>query len=166
MVCEQCRAERLVAFSCKARSCPSCNARRMEDAADHLVRNVFPVVRVRQWVLSLPRNLRFLAAREPNVASRLLEIFTRTLFAWQRRAARRTGVADPRTTGVTAVQRFGGAGLGLTEAALMEYCRGQFTGYKKPKFIEFRDELPKTNVGKILRRELRDAAPVALSSSA
>ncbi|MFX5506270.1 hypothetical protein ABTD43_19990, partial [Acinetobacter baumannii] len=32
----------------------------------------------------------------------------------------------------------------------------QFTGYKKPKYIEFRDELPKTNVGKILRRELRD----------
>ena len=45
----------------------------------------------------------------------------------------------------------------LTEAALMEYCREQFTGYKKPKFIEFREQLPKSNVGKILRRELRDA---------
>jgi long-chain acyl-CoA synthetase len=44
----------------------------------------------------------------------------------------------------------------LTESALMEYCKGQFTGYKKPKYIEFRDELPKTNVGKILRRALRD----------
>jgi long-chain acyl-CoA synthetase len=44
----------------------------------------------------------------------------------------------------------------LTEAALMEYCKAQFTGYKKPKYIEFRDELPKTNVGKILRRALRD----------
>ena len=44
----------------------------------------------------------------------------------------------------------------LTEAALMDYCKQQFTGYKKPKFIEFRDELPKTNVGKILRRALRD----------
>jgi long-chain acyl-CoA synthetase len=44
----------------------------------------------------------------------------------------------------------------LTEAVLMEYCKGQFTGYKKPKYIEFRDELPKTNVGKILRRALRD----------
>jgi long-chain acyl-CoA synthetase len=44
----------------------------------------------------------------------------------------------------------------LTEAALMEYCKGQFTAYKKPKYIEFRDELPKTNVGKILRRALRD----------
>jgi long-chain acyl-CoA synthetase len=45
----------------------------------------------------------------------------------------------------------------LTEAELQEFFKQQFTGYKKPKFIEFRDELPKSNVGKILRRELRDA---------
>ena len=44
----------------------------------------------------------------------------------------------------------------LTKEALAEYCRREFTGYKRPKYIEFRDELPKTNVGKILRRELRD----------
>ena len=44
----------------------------------------------------------------------------------------------------------------LTKEALAEYCARQFTGYKRPKYIEFRDELPKTNVGKILRRELRD----------
>jgi long-chain acyl-CoA synthetase len=46
----------------------------------------------------------------------------------------------------------------LTEAALKDFCRGQLTGYKVPKHIEFRDELPKTNVGKILRRELRGSA--------
>jgi long-chain acyl-CoA synthetase len=44
----------------------------------------------------------------------------------------------------------------LTADALMAYCKEQLTGYKKPKYIEFRDELPKTNVGKILRRMLRD----------
>ena len=44
----------------------------------------------------------------------------------------------------------------LTSEHLMEFCKSQFTAYKKPKYIEFRDELPKTNVGKILRRELRD----------
>ena len=44
----------------------------------------------------------------------------------------------------------------LTAEQLMVYCKEQFTGYKKPKHIEFRDELPKTNVGKILRRALRD----------
>jgi len=44
----------------------------------------------------------------------------------------------------------------LTVDQMMDYCKQQFTGYKKPKYIEFRMELPKTNVGKILRRELRD----------
>ncbi|MET0936144.1 MAG: AMP-binding protein [Luteibacter sp.] len=44
----------------------------------------------------------------------------------------------------------------LTEEALREFCRENLTGYKRPKQIEFRDALPKTNVGKILRRELRD----------
>jgi long-chain acyl-CoA synthetase len=45
----------------------------------------------------------------------------------------------------------------LTKEALAAWCAQQFTGYKRPKVIEFRDELPKTNVGKILRRELRDS---------
>ena len=44
----------------------------------------------------------------------------------------------------------------LTAEALLEHCRGQLTGYKVPRRVEFRDELPKTNVGKVLRRELRD----------
>lgn len=47
---------------------------------------------------------------------------------------------------------------GLGEAELMAYCREQLTGYKVPRHVEFRDELPKTNVGKILRRQLRDSA--------
>ncbi|WP_422125591.1 AMP-binding enzyme, partial [Vibrio breoganii] len=39
---------------------------------------------------------------------------------------------------------------------IKKHCRQHLTGYKIPKVIEFREELPKTNVGKILRRELRD----------
>jgi long-chain acyl-CoA synthetase len=46
----------------------------------------------------------------------------------------------------------------LAEEDLSRYCRDNFTAYKRPKYIEFRDELPKSNVGKILRRELRRAA--------
>ncbi len=45
----------------------------------------------------------------------------------------------------------------LTVEDVAEFCKQQLTGYKRPKYIEFRDELPKSNVGKILRRELRDA---------
>ena len=47
---------------------------------------------------------------------------------------------------------------GVTENELKEFCRERLTAYKVPKQFEFRDELPKTNVGKILRRELRDEA--------
>ena len=45
----------------------------------------------------------------------------------------------------------------LTEQDIIDHCRANLTGYKRPKMVEFRDELPKTNVGKILRRELRDS---------
>ncbi|GHC80027.1 long-chain-fatty-acid--CoA ligase [Limoniibacter endophyticus] len=44
----------------------------------------------------------------------------------------------------------------LTAADLLEFCKENLTGYKRPRHVEFRDELPKTNVGKILRRELRN----------
>ena len=43
----------------------------------------------------------------------------------------------------------------LSESDVMDYCRQNFTAYKRPRHVEFRDELPKSNVGKILRRELR-----------
>ncbi|MBB3002482.1 long-chain acyl-CoA synthetase [Paraburkholderia tropica] len=45
----------------------------------------------------------------------------------------------------------------LTADALIQYCRQQLTGYKVPRMVEFRDALPQSNIGKILRRELRDA---------
>ncbi|QKY05723.1 long-chain-fatty-acid--CoA ligase [Janthinobacterium lividum] len=49
----------------------------------------------------------------------------------------------------------------LTVEQIREHCKHELTAYKKPKYIEFRDELPKTNVGKILRRQLRDEKKVA-----
>ncbi|SFC57746.1 long-chain fatty acid--CoA ligase [Collimonas sp. OK412] len=54
----------------------------------------------------------------------------------------------------------------LTAEHLMAYCREQLTGYKRPKYIEFRTDLPKTNVGKILRRELRDEKPAEQKQAA
>jgi long-chain acyl-CoA synthetase len=47
----------------------------------------------------------------------------------------------------------------LTKEALIHFCRENLTGYKVPHLVEFREELPKTNVGKILRRALRDDSP-------
>ncbi|HKN78177.1 MAG TPA: AMP-binding protein, partial [Lysobacter sp.] len=47
----------------------------------------------------------------------------------------------------------------LTAEEVKAHARENLTGYKQPKYVEFRTELPKTNVGKILRRELRDPTP-------
>ena len=48
----------------------------------------------------------------------------------------------------------------LTAEKVLEQCKAELTGYKRPKYVEFRGELPKTNVGKILRRALRETKPV------
>jgi long-chain acyl-CoA synthetase len=53
----------------------------------------------------------------------------------------------------------------LTETQVKDYARTQLTGYKLPRHVEFRNELPKTNVGKILRRELRDQDPANTSAN-
>ena len=65
------------------------------------------------------------------------------------------GVADERSgeaVKIVVVKR----SPGLTEESLRAYCEEQLAGYKRPRYIEFARELPKTNVGKILRRELRE----------
>ena len=65
------------------------------------------------------------------------------------------GVDDEKTT--EAVKLFvvkSNPNLSIDE--VLDYCRDNFTGYKVPKHIEFIDELPKSNVGKVLRRLLRD----------
>jgi len=49
----------------------------------------------------------------------------------------------------------------LTEQDVLEHCRKELTGYKRPKYVEFRPDLPKTNVGKILRRALREEKKAA-----
>lgn len=65
------------------------------------------------------------------------------------------GVPDPNST--EAVKAFVvKKDASLTEEELKEWCKEELTGYKKPKHIEFIDELPKTNVGKILRRALKE----------
>ena len=65
------------------------------------------------------------------------------------------GVPDERSTEVVKVFIVA-KDKSLTKEEVIKYCKEQLTGYKIPKYVEFRDELPKTNVGKILRRSLRD----------
>ena len=54
----------------------------------------------------------------------------------------------------------------LTEDAVRQFCHDNLTGYKRPRVIEFRTELPKTPVGKVLRRELRDKPAIAAPAGA
>ena len=84
--CPECGHDFLVAFSCKGRGiCPSCNARRMAETAAHLVDHVFPPLPVRQWVLSVPKRLRYFLEREPAAASAVLHIFLRVVDAHLRK---------------------------------------------------------------------------------
>ncbi|GHY27860.1 Long-chain-fatty-acid--CoA ligase [Vibrio cholerae] len=54
----------------------------------------------------------------------------------------------------------------LTKDEVIAHCRKHLTGYKVPKLVEFRDDLPKTNVGKILRRVLREENDAQLAAKA
>ena len=70
---------------------------------------MFPAVPVRQWVLTLPMQLRFLLAWRPRLIGLTLTLFLRALFAWQRSCARRQGISKPLCGAVTCIQRFGPA---------------------------------------------------------
>jgi hypothetical protein len=107
--CSDCGHDFLIAFSCKGRGvCPSCNTRRMVEVAAHLVDHVFPLVPVRQWVLSLPRRLRFFVYRDAELAGRVLRVFLRAVEVRLRQTSP-GAPRDARFGGVTFVQRFGAA---------------------------------------------------------
>jgi len=83
-------------------------------SASHLVDRVIPIVPVRQWVLTLPYPLRYRCAWDPRLTTEILRAFLRSLFADQRRRARRVlGVQRGHNGSVTFIQRFGSA-LNLT----------------------------------------------------
>ncbi len=94
--------------SCVRGFCPSCGARRMAEAATHLVDEVFPKKPMRQWVLTFPFELRFLFAREPKIMGEVLSLVNKTLstFLIKTGLTRKSGA---RTGSVTFIQRFGGS---------------------------------------------------------
>lgn len=105
--CSGCGEDFLVAFSCKGRGiCPSCNARRMAATAAHLTDHVIPRVPVRQWVLSVPKRLRWHLHRDPEAASAVLRILVRAL---RRTVRERSPGAGPGAQfgAVTFLHRFG-----------------------------------------------------------
>ena len=78
--CETCAENFLVAYSCKGRGiCPSCNTKRMFETAAHLVEHRFPRVPVRQWVITLPKRLRYFLLRDSQLTGRVLQISLRVI---------------------------------------------------------------------------------------
>jgi DNA-directed RNA polymerase subunit RPC12/RpoP len=108
--CTGCGTDRVVAFSCKGRGfCPSCGGRRMTERAAHLIDHVLPRAPVRQWVLSLPFELRYRLAWDHRLCRAVLAVYTRALQGFYRRRASASCHRDGRTGTVTVIQRFGGA---------------------------------------------------------
>jgi hypothetical protein len=108
--CDACGRELLVAFSCKRRGvCPSCAGRRMANTGAHLVDRVVPDLPLRQFVLTLPHELRMLAAFKPDVLTALSRIFVKVVFASFRKRAAREGIVGGVGGAVTLIQRFGGS---------------------------------------------------------
>jgi hypothetical protein len=81
----------------------------MHDTAFHLERNVLPRVPYRQWVITFPRRIRYLMASDRKVITCILSIFIRTLFAYQRRQAKKDGFDNVLPGAITFVQTFGSA---------------------------------------------------------
>lgn len=106
MKCDGCHSERLVAFSCKKRGfCTSCGGRRMSESAAHLIDEVFPVVGIRQWVVSFPFPIRFLLLRSPKLQSQVLGICLRAINSLIQKKAKQ----KVKSGAVTLLQRFGGS---------------------------------------------------------
>ena len=114
--CGTCGHDVLVAFSCKGRGvCPSCNGRRMAQTAAHLVDHVIPPVPMRQWVISVPKRLRWFLGFRPEAVSALTNIF---MIEVERFVCEAAGVKptpshkrpdSARIGGITFLHRFGSA---------------------------------------------------------
>jgi hypothetical protein len=105
--CSACGHDFLIAFSCKGRDiCPSCATRRMAETAAHLTDQVLPRVPYRQWVLSVPKRVRWHLREKPEVIAGLLRVFLRAVETTLRR---RSPGAPPgaRFGAVAFVHRFG-----------------------------------------------------------
>ncbi len=106
--CAGCGHDFLVAYSCKGRGvCPSCNTRRMVETAAHLADHVIPRLPVRQWVLSVPKRLRYYLQAEPTVQNLTLHIFLSAVEQGLRAACPVAQDSKTRIGAVAFIHRFG-----------------------------------------------------------
>ena len=152
--CEACGHDVLVAFSCKHRAlCPSCGTRRMSSEAVQVVDRVLPNVPVRQWVVSLPWELRGLAAARSRVLGAIDRIFAEEIARLTKRLA---GIDGAQTGSIGCPQIFGGS-LNLHPHLHTLAADGVFE--KTDQGVRFHDAPPpsKDDVAEVARR-VRDRA--------
>ena len=113
--CSRCGRSLLVAFSCKKRgpTCSSCGARRMYAAAAQIVDRVIPDVHVRQFVLSVPFELRLLLAARADAFGAMTRLFVEQVFRWQRDRARELGLRQHVESGAVVAQHRAGSSINL-----------------------------------------------------
>ena len=105
--CAECGHDFLIAWSCKGRGvCPACNTRRMVETAAHLADHVFPPLPIRQWVLSVPKRLRYHLQHDPAIETLALRIFLSVVEQALRRACPAAG-SHSRIGAVAFIHRFG-----------------------------------------------------------
>jgi hypothetical protein len=156
--CAGCGHDRLVAFSCKHRGvCSSCGGRRMSETAARQRDRVLPAVPYRQWVLSLPWELRLPVARDPALLNAVSRVFFEEVRAWLRAAVGAVAPADVEVAAVTFMQRFGGS-LNLNPHLHMLVADGVFLCLEDgstPRFVATaapkRDEL-RGVIGRVIAR--------------
>lgn len=112
--CAHCRKDRVVAWSCRGRGfCPSCMGRRMAEVETHLCDEVVGVTPLRQWVLTLPKPMRYLLAYNASVTTAVLNIFINTISHWLKHKAKQAlALPSARSAypgSITAIQRHGSA---------------------------------------------------------
>ena len=134
--CDECQHDFLIAYSCKGRRvCPACNARRMVETAAHLADHVMLRLPVRQWVLSVPKRVRYSLHSDPALQTLALHIFLSAVEqgAWGR-VRHRGSAPSPSSTALAPCSipshlhvRFGVTPLARHEPALKLRCRSVFT---------------------------------------
>lgn len=121
--CDDCGHDYFVAFSCKGRGiCPSCTTRRMVETAAHLCGHVFPRLPVRQWVLAVPKRLRYFMQRDGPVLNMVLRIFLRVIAQTLQAHCPGAGDSDRANVHIGAVAFIHRSGSSLNEHVHFHVC--------------------------------------------
>jgi hypothetical protein len=149
--CPHCRSEEFLAFSCKVRQlCPCCCARRMNAQAAHLVYHVLPAVPLRQWVLTVPFEIRALLAFDPKLHSLLRRIYVQETLRFFEAQLASSGVHQPRGGAVNFAHRVDGA-LRINPHFHTLVLDGAYDNATRPQFHEL-SQLSLSDLESILSR--------------